>query len=514
MPDWAAGYVLDIQYTAGFYRELAPSFLRLVAMSRSVRPPQLSEGAAYCELGCGQGFGTLLLAASNPAMRFWGFDFNPAQIFNARRLAAEAKITNVSFEDSSFEQLALAPADAYPMFDAITLHGIYSWITEENRHFIVDIIAKRLKPGGVVYVSYNSMPGWAHLAPLQRLLREHADRAPGRSDTQVMNALKFAEMLQKGGARYFSANPQVGVRLEKLVSMNQNYLAHEYLNGSWHPMYHSEVAKEMEGARLRYVGAANLADNVDAVAVPPDLQKEIAAVSDPAWAETLRDFIANRQFRKDVFMRGASEVTGQAAVRALGSTPFYATVPRSAFKLKFTGPLGELTGQPELYDPVADALSERPRTLFELAKLPCFETRGFAAASQVVMMLVHAGYVHPGIGDYQERTGEAARRVNRTIMERFRVGEAFGFLAAPAIGSAVPVGFSNLLVLTAWTANPKAPHDVLCRDCLALLRSNNQRLVQDGTPIVDDEPTLAALGPTVETVLRDLLPLWKKLGAI
>ena len=133
MSSWTAGYVLDIQYTSGFYRELAPALLGYVALSQGIRPTSLPDGATYCELACGQGFGTNLIAASNPGLKVWGFDFNPAQIANARRLASKAGLTNVTFGDESFEQMANAPEGTYPPFDVITLHGIYSWISAENR---------------------------------------------------------------------------------------------------------------------------------------------------------------------------------------------------------------------------------------------------------------------------------------------------------------------------------------------------------------------------------------------
>ena len=47
---------------------------------------------------------------------------------------------------------------------------------------IIDFIRRKLKVGGVMYISYNSMPGWAVVAPLQHLLLEHSEvmGAPGR----------------------------------------------------------------------------------------------------------------------------------------------------------------------------------------------------------------------------------------------------------------------------------------------------------------------------------------------
>ena len=46
-----------------------------------------------------------------------------------------------------------------PHFDFIGLHGIWSWISDENRAVIVDFVRRKLAVGGVLYVSYNTQPG-------------------------------------------------------------------------------------------------------------------------------------------------------------------------------------------------------------------------------------------------------------------------------------------------------------------------------------------------------------------
>src|SRR5690606_9249955 len=132
---------------------------------------------AYCELGCGQGFSTNLLSAANPDIDFYATDFNPAQIAGAQALCEAAGTKNVRFFDDSFAELEARPD--LPKFDVIALHGIYSWIAKEHRDTIVRFIDKRLKPGGLVYISYNCLPGWSGPAPLRQLLRMAGNAAPG-----------------------------------------------------------------------------------------------------------------------------------------------------------------------------------------------------------------------------------------------------------------------------------------------------------------------------------------------
>lgn len=514
MSSWAAGYVLDIEYTSGFYRELAPGHLNFALRVTGVRPFEMGPGATYCELACGQGFGTALLAAANPQMRFWGFDFNPAQIANARRLAAEAGLTNVTFEDYSFEQGVDLSADTLPQFDVITLHGIYSWISEENRRFIVEFLDKRLKPGGLVYVSYNAMPGWAQMAPFQRLMREHANRHPDRSDLQAEAALKFAEAMKAAGGLYFTGNPSVGPRMEKLPGMNRNYLAHEYLNGYWHPLYHLDVVREMEAARLTYACSATIAENIDAFSVPAGVHPLIASTRDRAWQETMRDYASNKQFRRDLFMRGVSHMPAAEQGRALGEMRFALAVKREAITYKFAGPIGELTGAEAIYGPIADALAQRPHSLAELSKLPALAGQPTASLLQALAVFVHAGQVQPLVAEAKGKSGDAARAFNRVVAGRIRNGEHFNFLAAPAAGSGVAASYVELIATLALFENPKATPQIAAAGGWAIMAQTGQRLVKDGKTLQGEAETMPELTAQLTTFWAEKLPIWKTLGVL
>lgn len=514
MSSWTSGYVADIEYTSGFYRELAPSYLQFALVSQKLRSPPIGPGTTYCELGCGQGFGTALLAAANPQARFWGFDFNPAQIANARRLAAEAGLSNVTFEDDSFEQGVALPPDALPQFDVIALHGIYSWISPENRRFIVEFIDKRLKPGGVVYVSYNCMPGWAAIAPLQRLMREHANRYPDRSDLQADASLKFAQRLKTGGAAYFAQNPATEPRLEKLPSLNRNYLAHEYLNGHWYPLYHLDVAREMEAARLVYASSATLSENINVVSLPADLVPLLAETRDRAWQETIRDYASNKQFRRDLFMRGAPSLAVLEQGHFLAEMRFGLMSPRSAISFKFRGPLGEFVGQEDIYGPIADALAQRPHTLAELTQLPAMAGRSAAALLQAVVFLVHGGQVHPLPYDPRGKGGDVARAFNRAVAGRIRLGQHLSFLAAPAAGTGIAVSYVELVAALAILENPKVTPQQAAQFGWSIMAQTGQRLMKEAQTLQTREETTPELEAQLTAFWNEKLPVWRMLGVV
>ena len=95
--DWTSGYVTELEYTHGYYRELSPSLLRLACLSGGIAPPS-TKSLNYLELGYGQGLSINVHAAAVDG-EFWGTDFNPTQVAHARALAEAAGSGAKLFED-------------------------------------------------------------------------------------------------------------------------------------------------------------------------------------------------------------------------------------------------------------------------------------------------------------------------------------------------------------------------------------------------------------------------------
>src|SRR5688572_10205841 len=189
--------------------------MRLACLSAGVAPPA-NKPMSYLELGYGQGLAINIHAAANVG-EFWGTDFNPSQAAHAKMLA-KASGASATLLDDSFAELAARPD--LPEFDIITLHGIWTWISDENGRIIVDLIRRKLRVGGLLYISYNCLPGWAPAVPLRHLMKLHADLA-GEAGMlgKVDGALAFAKQVVDSGALYFTANPVVGERLKAITQL-------------------------------------------------------------------------------------------------------------------------------------------------------------------------------------------------------------------------------------------------------------------------------------------------------
>ena len=512
MAAWSDGYFTDIQYTGHFYPELAPGFMAFACLRQGVRPPSLEPGATYLELGCGQGFGLNLLAAANPAMDFWGVDFHPGQIDNAVRLARAAGLSNIAFEDLSFAQMLSLPPGRLPKFDVVALHGIYSWISPENRAIVVQVLDRLLKPGGMVYVSYNCLPGWAPLVPLQRFVAEHVARSTGDPETKVVGALKAALQLLEGDAGYFKTVPSLRQRLEEALGQKPAYLVHEYLNDHSHPFFHADVARELDGARLSFAASANIADDLVKLAAPAPLQRQIQETQDRTWRQTLLDYAGDKPFRRDVFVRGRN-MLGQAEREALlAETRFTLLKAPGAVSFEFPIPIGQVKGAPGVYRPIVEALAEGPRSYGELMRLAPFAGAQDGVLLQAITLLVGGRQIHP-VTEGGELGGGPAAAFNRAILDRLAFDEVPTHLAAARAGTAVRVDFPEALALNA-AVHGQGDIAEVARAGWAMMARTGRRLLDDGAVLADQASNQAALIDHIERFNRVRLPLLRGLGVL
>src|SRR5215204_2899378 len=365
MVQWSDGYVTSIDYTSGFYPGLSPVSQNFSLLLKGLAPVRLAEGFSYCELGCGHGFSTTLLAAANPNGSFWGVDFNPAHIASAERLAAAARIENITFLEKSFAEMLTA---SMPRVDFIALHGIWSWVSNDNRRTIIELINAKLKPGGVVYISYNALPGWAAHSPLRQLFVERLRGKADLTPEAVKDAIEFAAQVRETGAAYFVANPYSTERLKAIASSPRNYVAHEYLNRHWSPSYHSDVAAELSAAKLVFGAPSDVREHLDQLLLSPAAQTLLKDLADTTARETVTDYYVNRQFRRDLFVRGARELSTQKREKHLLATPFCRISPQPSYPFKLRLPLGEITLEHNPHGIILDALAGRRLGLAEPAR--------------------------------------------------------------------------------------------------------------------------------------------------
>ena len=503
----AAGYVSEIDYTHGFYGELAPAQLRLAMLSRGIRH-SVPDDPTYLELGFGQGLTLNILAATNRG-RFLGTDFNPAHAANAREWSlmsgADLRVFNDAFDD-------LAAREDLPECDVIALHGIWSWVSDANRQVIVDIARRRLRPGGLLYISYNVTPGWSAAMPLRHLMVEYARaEARGELTQKIDRSLEFVQKLVDGGAAYFANNPAVAERLAQLHRQDRHYLAHEFFNEDWHPMPFSATSGHLAGAELSFAASAGLIDHLHALNFTPEAQALIDGLSDDRMRETTRDYFLNRQFRRDIFVKGARMLTKAERDAAIRDTAFLLSRHAAHCSDAAPGALSQAHILPDIYGPLIALLdaASGPLRVSEMhadARLARFS---LAQIWEALLILVNGGCVAPAVpGGIDPAVRATAHRLNRAICRRAAISGDVGYLAAPAIGSAIGLNRISQMFLEAHLSglDPIA-HGWAC------LQAQDESLLLDGALLEGEDANLAQLRHYHARFEEEELPLLIRLGA-
>jgi SAM-dependent methyltransferase len=513
MAEWSGGYVTDVEYSADFRREQSPCYLDLTCLLNGLAPPDTTDQVRYCDLGCGSAFAVSLLAAANPSIEFWGVDFNPAHIAAGRRLQGETGLDNLHLRENAFSELVKTTSDI-PQFDYVALHGVYTWIGASERQAIVEFLRSHVKPGGVVYVAYNSLPNWAPEQPLQRVLSIYARFSRERSDYAVEKAIAFAKRLRDAGAEALN-QPPVFEKLDNLIATGrQRYLAHEYLTNEWNPSYHEDIARELAPAKLEYAGSAQLEENFQQVMLTPAQRELCAEMGDTAAAETLKDFLNRRGFRKDVYVRGKRPMSVVRQSEILRTIKLNLIRPLEEVQYEFAAPAGKAQLNEAVYRPVFEALSRGPATVGQLLDLAPLRTTN-ATSVELVGMLVATRQALWQLREVNEAEHRRAARFN-AVVARHAVNETEGVvsLAAPALGSGLQLNQAQGLVYAQIISGAEVSIEAIATAIRTEFTRRGAQIAARGHPVNTPEELLAILRREVAPILSEWLPRWRQLGVL
>ena len=511
MNGWTAGYVSDVSYTTGYYHELNPARAGIALLNAGLALPKIETG---CELGFGQGLSLGIHAAAS-CCQWWGTDFNPTQAGFAQKLATESG-TDTRLFDESFESFCARPD--LPEFDFIGLHGIWSWISEDNRRVITDFLQRKLKVGGVLYISYNAQPGRAAMMPMRDLLKHYYEvMTPSSTGTlgRIDLAMNFADKLRTSNPAFLSSNPGVGARLDKMKGQPRNYLAHEYFNLDWHPMLFSKVAECLGSAKLSYACSANYFEHVDSLNLTTEQQALLQEIGDPIFREEVRDFMVNQHFRRDYWIKGPQQLGSREKQLALGGQKVILVQPRSSVSLDLECVLGRASMPERTYFPVLDALaSHHPLSLDEIASSVKDKGISFSTVTQAVLVLLGAGVLQTVQAN--ENQGDASislrtKNLNKFLCERARYHADISNLASPVTGGGIEANrFEHLFLLALANGNVEPG------DCAAyawgILAAAGEKLIREGKVLESDKANLEELDKQAAAFFTQKLPIMRALG--
>jgi SAM-dependent methyltransferase len=494
MTVWSRGYVADSPYTTGWQGYFQPAHLAAVAALNGVAftPP---ADCAIAELGCGRGFSAAAIAAGAPRYGVWAFDYNPAHVAEARELGAQAGLANLHVAEADLAAMSDAELDRLPEFDVVALHGVWTWVADPVREGIVRFVARRLKPGGLLYVGYNSLPGFGAETAFQRLMWTAARHAAGDS---IARARAAAAAVRRLAAAEPVQLPRTGL-LKRITDEKEApdpaYIAHEFLTAHWRPSFFADLAAAFAAAKCDFVGSVTLWENLPDLVFTAEQRPDYEAFDDIGAKELVKDLCLTRPFRRDVFVRGARRVERDAALDAI-LLALVQPPPESMPKLAVQHGAAELPLSMAV--PILAALAEGPQPIGRLRRLP--EGRQ-PNPGELLVMLYSSGLCLPFCPD--QPAGPAAARFNGTIAHRYAdAGRSRAplALAAPLAGGAIPATALEVALAARLLAggDPGAPKEAVARDLLPML--NDQEAGEVGTIIA--------------TTLRDRLPVWRRFGVL
>ncbi len=249
----------------------SPEQLALVSLLHGGPRIALNSPYRVLELGCGNGANVLPMAYYRRQGSFVGVDGALSQIEIAELRRRELGLSNLEFLHADFTS---ANERLEGEFDIILAHGVFSWIPPNVREAFLELVARRLRRGGLLYLNYNSRPGWNIRGLVREFLLAQTAGLPGlharaRFAQEVAGTMASALEGPEHPYSRLMANEFRFVR-----EGNITWVGHEFLAEYNQPYWRSEFLALAGLHRLEYVADADF--NRSSGRVPEDLSPKLA----------------------------------------------------------------------------------------------------------------------------------------------------------------------------------------------------------------------------------------------
>jgi hypothetical protein len=280
-------------------------------------------------------------------------------------------------------------------------------------------------------------------------------------------------------------------------------------------MHFATMAKWLEPAKLTYACSADYLDSVDVVNLSPEHKDFLKDIHNPIFKQTVRDFMVNKQFRKDYWVKGSRLLTSLEQAISLREQHFLLTAHRADVTLKITGPLGEAILTNAVYSPVLDLMADHKiRSLAQIEQAVKDAGITFAQLVQSVMVLCN-NEVFSTVQDdaFITYAKKHTDKLNNHLMLKARSHNDLNYLASPVTGGGIEVGRFHQIFLMAIQQGKNKSED-LAAFTDQILTSQGQKIIKDGKPIETTEQQLTELTTTATQFSIKQLPILKALQIV
>ena len=273
------------------------SYARLLGLS-----PAPASTARILEIGSSYGGNLISQALFYPKATFTGIEIAPTQVSVGRTYIDQLGITNLDLLEGDVNE----SHQHLGTYDYIIAHGFYSWVDEETKDNFLRLCKEHLAGNGILYMSYNTYPGW-HKMDSVRALLEFANK-----DIDTLNHCEIVRhgktVASKLGALMLEYDTVKNQQASFLQSLRQTlqkqdcYVGHDHLEPVNTPVYFHQCMDHMAEHGFTYLCDCDL--NLSFPDVYDETLRtklEELAPHDPLAREQYIDFMLNTAFRKSLF---------------------------------------------------------------------------------------------------------------------------------------------------------------------------------------------------------------------
>lgn len=501
---WKHGYYADSGYTYDYHVETSPARLGWVANIKGFEHP--SSNFRYLDLGCGQGLSIITMAAMHPDSEFVGVDFMPEHIAHARQLANNAGLTNVTFVEADFMELVKEP-HSFGEFDYAVAHGISTWVSFEVREAMFILASKALKPGGIMFNSYNTYPGWLPMAPFQQLVIQLQSKHSASKAIQI--AKEKLINLQSVDSPIFGVLPTLVDRLDQLKTSKQSYLVQEYNNAYWQPVYSSQMLEIAKRNKLELMSTASLPEIFEGC-YPKPMWDAINLEEEPILKEFIRDLALAQNFRRDIYIKGGLRYWKQEAPNKIDEQIFVSTqlmlAPKNDEDFIFKSGVIKIQGKINIYKPIIEEFGINGASFKEVLKKHPEHTRD--TLLQVTSLLLHGNW----LGLVGTNNQKHSKELNTALAKATLNGAPYEYLCCPKIQTAFK--FSQLDLMMVGLLSQSNQPNKLEADLIDNLKLLNIKISLEDTIVDKSNLGNSQISLIVKEFLENKYKVLQGLGAI
>ncbi|MGH6933572.1 MAG: methyltransferase regulatory domain-containing protein, partial [Dongiaceae bacterium] len=234
-------------------------------------------------------------------------------------------------------------------------------------------------------------------------------------------------------------------------------------------------------------------------------------VTDPVLRETIKDFVINQQFRRDIFVRGAPRLDKRKMLDAMSQHRFVLSRARAQCSESMKVPAGSVKLSKGHFK-LIDALADGPRSIRDLMSNPEIRAMGDVAdVVRSIAVLVGVGHISPAVSQAAETAArKSSRGFNDVVLARMLKGDSLSNLASPVLGNTVSTDQMERFFLAALRHNRKD------MDAYAweIISKRGESLAKQGKTLKTPEENQAELKRMAEHFQKNRLPVFTQLGIV